>query len=63
MADPTGTKISILNEDYPNSNPPSDICGSIYDIARAQWGKDWRLPSKDEIEMNCWHSVHGYLLL
>ena len=49
-ADPTGTKISILNEDYPNSNPPSDICGSIYDIARAQWGKDWRLPSKDEIE-------------
>lgn len=49
-ADPTGTKISRLNEDYPNSNPPSDICGSIYDIARAQWGKDWRLPSKDEIE-------------
>jgi hypothetical protein len=47
-ADPTGTKTSKNLDDYPSANPPSEISGTEYDIARAKWGGDWRLPTKVE---------------
>jgi predicted nucleic acid-binding Zn-ribbon protein len=47
-ADPTGVNTSNNYDDYPSANPPATICGTQYDIAKAQWGGNWRLPSKDE---------------
>ena len=47
-ADPTGTNTSTDLDDYPSANPPSNICGTRYDIATAQWGDGWRLPSQNE---------------
>jgi hypothetical protein len=47
-ADPTGTKISENLDDYPSANPPSNICCTEYDMARAKWGSNWRLPTKAE---------------
>lgn len=47
-ADPTGRQISEEEDDYPNSAPPSSICGTDYDIAHVQWGKNWRLPTDKE---------------
>lgn len=49
-ADPTGLKSSDNLDDYPSANPPTDIAGTSYDIARVQWGGDWRLPTKSEME-------------
>lgn len=57
-ADPTGNNTSTNNTDYPNNNPPSNICGTNYDIAHIKWGENWRLPTK----MKCWNyarNVHG----
>lgn len=49
--DPTGLKFSDTNNDYPHSQPlPTSIAGSQYDIARAKWGGNWRLPTKAECE-------------
>lgn len=48
-ADPTGQLTSKNLSDYPSSTPPTDICGTDYDIAHVVWGEDWRLPSADEI--------------
>jgi hypothetical protein len=47
-ADPTGVNTSNDYADYPSATPPATICGTQYDIAKAQWGGYWRLPSKDE---------------
>lgn len=47
-ADPTGEKTSSNVNDYPNSNPPSDIKMTKYDIAYNNWGSKWRMPTKDE---------------
>ena len=47
--DSSGKRKSSNENDYPNDNPPSNICGSEYDIARTWWGGGWRLPSKDEL--------------
>lgn len=47
-ADPAGEKTSTDNADYPNENPPENISGTEYDIARAKWGEDWRLPTHEE---------------
>jgi hypothetical protein len=47
-ADPTGTKTSFNLDDYPSANPPSNISGTKYDIARAKWGGKWRLPTVEE---------------
>jgi serine/threonine protein kinase len=47
-ADPTGTKTSTNDDEYPSANPPSEISGTEYDIARAKWGGSWRLPTKAE---------------
>lgn len=49
-ADPTGLKSSKNLNDYPSANPPTDITGTSYDIARAKWGGDWRIPTKNEME-------------
>lgn len=46
--DSDGKKSSVNPDDYPNANPPENICGSEYDIARIQWGDDWRLPTPKE---------------
>lgn len=46
--DATGTKTSADNADYPSSNPPENISGTEYDIARTKWGGSWRLPTKEE---------------
>lgn len=47
-ADPTGNKTADNLNEYPSSNPPSEISATEYDIARVQWGDGWRLPTKDE---------------
>jgi hypothetical protein len=49
-ADPTGTKTSANLDDYPSANPPSEISGTEYDIARAKWGGNWRLPTQAEVQ-------------
>lgn len=46
--DATGRKTSTSNADYPSQNPPREISGTEYDIARAKWGGDWRLPTRAE---------------
>ncbi|MCM1108657.1 MAG: fimbrillin family protein [Clostridium sp.] len=44
-ADPTGVLITTNNDSYPSVNPPLEISGTEYDIARAQWGGTWRIPT------------------
>ena len=64
-ADPTGEKQTTEIDDYPSATPPENICGTEYDIARAQWGDGWRLPSQAEFQElvdNCtweWTEVNG----
>lgn len=48
--DVTGTCYSENEERYPNSNPPSDISGSEYDIVTKKWGNGWRIPTKEEVQ-------------
>lgn len=48
-ADPTGLKSSDNLNDYPSVNPPTNITGTSYDIARVKWGGDWRIPTKNEM--------------
>lgn len=71
-ADPTGKNTSTNNSLYPNSNPPFDICNTEYDIAHVQWGGDWRMPSRtdlDELSRLCtwqWterNGINGYLVI
>ncbi len=47
--DPTGKKVSTDLDLYPKPIPPENICGTKYDIARAKWGGQWRLPSVQEV--------------
>ncbi len=70
-ADPTGKNTSTNNSLYPNSSPPLDICNTEYDIAHIQWGGDWRMPSRtelDELKRLCtwqWtgrNGINGYLV-
>lgn len=49
-ADPSGKKVSGNENEYPSENPPINICGTKYDIAYIQWGKDWRLPTIEEMQ-------------
>ncbi|MCH4154687.1 MAG: hypothetical protein LKF31_00090 [Muribaculaceae bacterium] len=49
-ADPTGQKTLIFLGDYPNSDPPEQICGTEYDIATARCGAEWRLPTMAEFK-------------
>ncbi len=56
-----------LNGSYVNIG--SNICGTRYDVARAQWGGSWRLPTKAEFEelinrctwaWTTYNNVNGY---
>ena len=47
-ADPTGDLTSTNFDDYPAATPPTNICGSQYDIATAKWGGQWRMPTVEE---------------
>lgn len=49
-ADPTGALITIDDNAYPSADPPLEISGTEYDIARAQWGGTWRLPTLADFE-------------
>lgn len=46
--DPTGENTSTNLNDYPSANPPADISGTEYDVVRAMWGNEWRMPSQRE---------------
>ena len=46
--DPTGIKTSTNLDDYPNANPPENISGTDYDLARQMWGDGWRMPTSSE---------------
>lgn len=49
--DPTGKETSIYSSKYPVKDPPMSICGDRrYDMAMANWGWPWRLPSRNELE-------------
>ena len=49
--DPTGKETSIYISKYPVKDPPMSICGDKrYDMAMANWGWPWRLPSRNELE-------------
>lgn len=70
-ADPTGEKTSANYDDYPSPNPPENISGTQYDIARTKWGGNWRLPKQEEfvelIERCDWKwlkykGIAGYLV-
>lgn len=39
-----------ISSSYGGINPPEKISGTSLDIATAQWGKGWRLPTKAEIQ-------------
>lgn len=49
-ADATGTKTSTDINDYPSANPPTEISGTSYDVAKALWGSQWRLPTYEDIK-------------
>lgn len=63
--DSMGTNHSENNDEYPSANPPSNICGTEYDITTKMWGNDWRMPSQTEmVELieNCtweWTTTDG----
>ena len=48
--DVTGQKTSTDVDDYPSSTPPAEISGTQYDIAKALWGSEWRMPTYDDIQ-------------
>ena len=49
--DPTGKETSVYSSKYPVKDPPMSICGDRrYDMAMANWGWPWRLPSRSELE-------------
>lgn len=64
-ADPTGEKISENLDEYPSATPPADISGTEYDVARAMWGGNWRIPTSGELsdlDRNCtveWITQNG----
>ncbi|WP_407405273.1 hypothetical protein [Sodaliphilus sp.] len=70
-ADPTGRQHSTSLNDYPAGVnwPPNNVSGTEYDIVKANWGGEWRLPTDEEMKelMNLctwtWETVneaHGY---
>ena len=48
MGDATGTNTSEVPTDY-YYNETESLCGTEYDLATVKWGKDWRLPTKQEL--------------
>jgi hypothetical protein len=48
-ADPSGVKTTSNEVDYySTSNPPRNISGTQYDVARMQWKNGWRIPTQQE---------------
>lgn len=45
--DPTGTKKSENETDYPDIN---SISGTIYDVAKVKWGGKWRIATESEFQ-------------
>jgi uncharacterized protein (TIGR02145 family) len=63
-ADATGLKTSTNLIDYPSSKPPSNISGNVnYDIARAKWGGNWRLPTSTEFNELYNNTTHTWTTL
>ena len=69
--DPTGELESYTSSDYATGYTKLSICGTSYDIATVNWGKDWRLPTvkeiqelldKSTIQATIQDGVPGYLL-
>ena len=61
--DPTGKETSVYSSKYPVKDPPMSICGDRrYDMAMANWGWPWRLPSRkefDELVKKCkWEDIN-----
>lgn len=49
--DPTGTLASPYDNHYAVGNTSTNISGNAkYDIATAQWGKHWRMPTQEEFQ-------------
>lgn len=48
--DPTGELESYTSSDYATGYKELSICGTRYDIATINWGKDWRLPTVEQIK-------------
>lgn len=48
--DVTAEKCSSIYDDYPCADPPQNISGGKYDIARHKWAETWRIPSHKEME-------------
>ena len=46
--DKSGELTSTNLNYYPSANPPTDISGSGFDLARLTWGGGWRIPSGNE---------------
>lgn len=46
--DKSGELTSTNLNYYPSANPPTDISGSAFDLARLTWGGGWRIPSGNE---------------
>ena len=46
--DPTGLLTAADDSLYPSGSLPTEISGSDFDIAKAKWGGDWRLPTHAE---------------
>ena len=70
--DPTGELESYTSSDYATGYKELSICGTRYDIATINWGKDWRLPTVKEIQdlldnstiqATVQDGVPGYLLI
>ena len=61
--DPTGELFSNDVTDYAKGLTTKDIGGTKYDIARAQWGGKWRLPTAKELkelEKCTWSYTQNY---
>lgn len=63
--DTSGQNHSEILDEYPSANPPASICGTGYDIATANLGNEWRMPTQNEFKElaeNCnweWTNLDG----
>ena len=48
LGDPTGLLTSTSSVDY--NYGLESICGTEYDLAHIKWGRDWRLPTREELD-------------
>lgn len=48
--DPTGKIVSQNVKYFPSAIPPASIVNTNYDVAKALWGGEWRMPTAEEFE-------------